>query len=109
MGIHFCGCTNNVSSSLETNIVIKHFIKFFSFKQYSNNKDASNNFQNNYNDGNKIQYYNNNFTKNWSLDKFNSLPLIQRITMINQANRIIQAFRNYTKAKAVRIINIIKN
>ena len=50
---------------------------------------------------NKIQY-NNNFVKNWSIEDFNSLPLIQRITMVNQANKIIQAYRNYLKMKVVR-------
>ena len=99
MGIQFCGCTNNVTSATETNIVIQNFYKMVLFTQYRINKEPNN--------VNKIQYYNNNFIKNWTLEKFNSLPLIQRITMINQANRIIQAYRNYIKTRRVRAIILI--
>ncbi len=68
------------------------------FKQYSNNQHTNNKLKNQ-KFNNKIQY--NSFVRNWSLTKFNSLPLVQRITMINQANRIIQAYRNYSKTKGV--------
>ena len=69
------------------------------FKQYRNNSQSDDNIKN----GNKnvqIQYCHN-FIQNWTLEKFNSLPLIQRITMINQANKIIQAYSNYIKSKGV--------
>ena len=71
-------------------------------KQYSKNEEEGNTIING-KTNNKIQYYyNNNFIQNWSIERFNSLPLIQRITIINQTNRIIQAFRNYLKTKGVR-------
>jgi hypothetical protein len=51
---------------------------------------------------------NNKFIKNWSLSNFNELPLIQRITIINQVNRIIKAFRHYLERQLVRkIISLI--
>ena len=70
--------------------------------QYSKNEEEGNTIING-KTNNKIQYYyNNNFIQNWSIERFNSLPLIQRITIINQTNRIIQVFRNYLKTKGVR-------
>ena len=69
--------------------------------QYSKIEGEGNNIING-KTNNKIQNYNNTFIQNWSLQKFNTLPLIQRITIINQTNRIIQAFRNYLKTKGVR-------
>lgn len=43
----------------------------------------------------------NNNLADWDLEKFNSLPLIHRITIYNQVNRIIKAFRYYMKRKRV--------
>ena len=47
------------------------------------------------------QYNPNKYIKNWSIMNFNQLPLIQRITIIHQVNRIIKAFRNYKAKKSV--------
>ena len=50
----------------------------------------------------RSQYQEDKFINNWSIYNFNELPLIQRITIIHQANRIIKAFRNYISRKNVR-------
>ena len=47
-------------------------------------------------------YNNDEFQKNWSIASFNKLPLIQRIIIIHQVNRIIRAFRYYLSKKSVR-------
>ena len=47
------------------------------------------------------QYQNTEYQRNWSISSFNELPLIQRITIIHQVNKIIKAFRYYTSRKNV--------
>ena len=48
------------------------------------------------------QYQNTEYQRNWSISSFNELPLIQRIIIIHQVNKIIRAFRNYLSKKSVR-------
>lgn len=41
------------------------------------------------------------YVREWNLEQFNGLPLIQRITIINQTNKIINAFRNHLQRRNV--------
>ena len=96
MGINICGCNNGKSIENETNIVI--IKRIININQYSND---INKIILSKNDLIQTQSQEDKFINNWSIYNFNELPLIQRITIIHQVNKIIKAFRYYASRKNV--------
>ena len=102
MGANFCGCSNSINNITkeETNIsssYVNH--KNFNILKLEQSRKIIEtnkpNFKHKNNNTNRIIY---------NEDKYNSLPLIEKISINKKVNKIIKAYKAFSLKKTVSII-----
>ena len=96
MGSSLCGCSNSslLFSSTETNSV---YIDYLILLQFTSNRKNKENIP-------SLNLGNN---KRYDKETYNSLSLVDKITIKNNINKIISAYKVYIKKKNVSNKNII--